>query len=735
MDINLNKSTPRYIQLGTQDNSPRALPPVVETRPQHYPIIMSFSGRGTAEPQHVNSLAYVNKNFGAETMDKRGMFFNHQLLFMEKMLGEGNTVMFKRLIPAGATKAMLRLSVEVLFDEIDDYQRDETTGMYLLDANGDPISQGTMNGYRLKWLVNHQNDTVDFGQAQPVAGTMQSTLLDGSNVPLGSQIYPIMDFEVATEGLYGDNTGIRISPASNVNGALDAGLATQLKSLFMSLQVVERDALTQTPVIQRTLGGDTQVTLAVGEDLYNPVNDLPISIDNAFIDSYTRHNVPGQPNELGHFGRVYVYQTEWNQVVDLLINSATDVGGTVGQDYDGEAAFDAGNYVGGTPSYVRDGLLAVADTTNSGLLNILTGEDADEVPYFAFVVESDSLTFTLNSSHYAVGGDDGDLSAKSFDLAYRAACLNFGNETDYPMKNFVKYPFTHIWDTGFSMTTKYAICNVMGVRRDVMPIFTTHSVFQPTNELDESQAWEYPEAMSETEENARGELLLSRIRLTPESEYFGTKTFRAMIFGQSGKLLEAGWRHETPLSLQYAVALSRFAGALNGRWSVIRNPNVGDNKKITLFKNVSNTYADETLQDKAWGACINKARDYDTTSYFWPALTTVCDDKTSVLANPNAALAANTLYKICYKAWRNFVGDDTRTADQLVKDSDLFIDEEVSGEGIFGDIVLTIPQTVVTPDDSIRGYTWHTTVRIGLNNMRLVGVYTIEANRLEDMFL
>lgn len=743
MDINLNKSTPRHIQLGTEDRSAQTLPAAIETRPQNYPLFMIFTGRGKEEPTHVASQAFFERNFGRETLDTRGKFYNHHMHFLTTMMGEANAAMVRRLIPEGAKKAFLRISVEVLFDNIENIARDPHTGMYRLDSEGVPIpvdGAPTIPGYRLRWLANYQTDTIAFGAAAPLAGTWASSIVgpDGTT-PLTSQIYPVMDLEINTEGYYGDNIGIRLVPASFTNGDLDYTTAFSLRSLMLTLQTVERDTATQTPVIQRTLGGSTQLTLAMLEDQFDPRTNDPVSINTAFVDAYDRHNVPGQPNVLGPFGRVHQYD-HWKTVQDMLIAPAVDVQDS-GVDYDGESSFDEGNYPGGIPdvSFARTDLLAVNDEDNARMLNIFTGRDADLTPYFGFVVDEESLTFTINANHYATGGADGDVSFKAFDLAYRAACRNFGEEEKYPMKNFVKYPFSSVWDSGFSVNTKLSMANIIGVRHDVFPIFTTFTQYGATNsateQLEVSSDWEYKAALDEDTENAVGEQLLQRIKMTPESEYFGTPAFRAMIFGQSGQLLSSVYQREMPISIQYAVAMARFAGASNGRWRRERNPNVGDNKKITMFRSVSNTFASPTQQDRAWGACINKARDYDTSSYFWPALTTVYEDKTSVMFNPNMAWAANTMYKICYWAWRDFVGDDSRSGDQLVKDSDRRINQYVNESGIFAGIVTTIPETIITPDDSTRGYTWHTDIHMGTNEVRLVGVYSIKANRLSDMFL
>lgn len=729
MSFSLTKSTPRSIQLGTEDLSARAIPVQPESLPQHLPLFLSFTERGKTEPQIASNISYINKNFGRETLNAKGRFYNYQSLFIEQILGQGNSIMIRRMIPAGATKAFLRLSVEVLSDEIPDYERDEVTGNYVRDENGDLISIGTINGHRVRWLLNSIPVNDEFGVGTVSTGALLPTD-PGAFEDATSSVYPIVDFQVSSEGLYGNSCGLRVVPASLNNGFVDMATMVSLKTLMLNIQVIERDNATQTPVIQKNLVEGTSVTLALQSGLYDPKSDLPISVDNGFVDRYNRRNVPGQTNAMGSFDQVHVYDAMIATVIERLV-LPTGTSGTATY-IPGEGAYDTGNSTTG-PDFERVGPFALANTENARTLDFFTGRDAQGVPYFSFVVENSSLAFTANSNHYAHNGSDGDISLKAFEQQSAIAFNNFGEEAEYNMKNFVKYPFSAIWDPGYCEATKHAMANVMSVRRDILPIWTTHEVYGPSPTSGDPDAWGFLPVKSEEEENVFGEALLTVIRLTPESEYYGTQCFRAMIFGQAGKLIQGTWKHYVPLSLQYAVTVARFAGAANGKWKKEFNPNVGSNKHITMFKEVTNTFAEETNQDRAWGACINKARDYDRSQLFWPALTTVYDDKTSILFNPNMAWAATTLYKVSHKAWQQFVGRDDITPDQLISHSDRYISSKVTSDGIFADIVTVIPETVITEEDSIRGWSWRTIIRMGGNNPRLVGVYSIEANRLEDM--
>ena len=729
MTISLIKSTPRSIQLGTEDVSARALPVSQETLPQHLPLFLMFTEKGKTEPQIASNLGYINRNFGTETLRANGRFYNYQTLFLEQILGLGNAVMIRRMIGAGAVKSFLRLSVEILSDVIPDYERDEVTGGYLRDVDGDIITLGTLNGHRVRWLLNTVVAQDGFGLGGVSVGTLVPTT-PGPFSDETSSIYPIMDFQVSSEGLYGDNCGLRIVPGTLANGMVDIASLINTPSLRLNLQVIERDAATQTPVIQKNLSEGTSVTLALESDLFNPTNNLALSINNGFVNRYNRTNEPGLSNMMGTFDQVHVYDAQIEAVIDRLIDSE----GTSGEaDYlPGESSFDTGN-ASTSDDFERQGPFALANTANKRTLDFFTGRDAQNVPYFSFVIESGSLAFSQNSNHYAAGGSDGDISLQAFEQQTALEFNNFGEEPEYSMKNFVKYPFSAIWDPGYNETTKYALCNVMSVRRDMIPIFTTHEVYGPSPTIEDPSAWGYLPVKNEEEENVFGEALVTQIRLTPESEYYGTQCFRAMIFGQAGTLISGTWHRKVPLSLQYAASCARFMGGADGKWKKEFNPNVGTNKHITLFKNVSNTFAEEGNQDRAWAGCINKARDFDRVQLFWPAITTVYDDKTSVLFNTNMAWACTTLYKISHKAWQQFVGRDDFTPEQLITNSDRFIDREVSTRGIFADIITTIPQTTISPEDSERGWSWRTIIRVGANNMRLVGVYSIEANRLEDM--
>jgi hypothetical protein len=729
MTIDIVKNTPRSKQLGTEDRSNRPVPLVQETLPQHLPLFLMITERGDYEPQIASSIGFINQNFGSETLLPRSRFYNYQSLFVEKILEQGNSVMIRRLKTVGSLKSWLRLSVEVLSDVITDYERDEVTGGYARDVDGDLISIGTLNGHRVRWLLNQTSGPDGFGLGGVSVGTMSPTT-PGPFSSETSSVYPIMDFQVSSEGLYGNNAGLRIVTATLNNGLVEIDSLLTEKVLKLNLQVIERDSVSQTPVIKKNLSEGTSVTLALDSGLYNQKNGNPTSIDNGFVSRYNRKNEPDLANIMGTFNAVHVYDQNVTAVIERLVGETNDTGDA---DYiAGEAGFDGGNGSGAI-DFERTGPFALSNPDNKKMLDFFTGKDASGVPYFSFVIESNSVTFTSNSNHYAVGGSDGDISLKAFEEQTALAFNNFGDEEEYSMRNFVKYPFSCIYDPGYSEATKFAMCNVMSVRRDAVPVFTTHEVYGPKPIIGDPEAWGFLPTKNEEDENVFGESLVTRIRLTPESEYFGTQCFRAFIFGQAGKLITGTWQHDVPLSLQYAVCIARFAGSADGKWKREFNPNEGTNKHITLFKQVSNTHTSEANDDKAWAACINKARDYDRKKLFWPAITTVYDDKTSVLFNGSMAWACTTLYKISHKAWQQIVGRDSLTPDQLVAASDRYIDNTVTSSGIFADIVSVIPQTVVSQEDIERGWSWRTILRVGANNTPLVGVYSIEANRLEDL--
>jgi len=111
-----------------------------------------------------------------------------------------------------------------------------------------------------------------------------------------------------------------------------------------------------------------------------------------------------------------------------------------------------------------------------------------------------------------------------------------------------KYPESIIYDSGFPIATKHALCSFIAQRKDTAVVLSTHTVGGP--------------ALTAAEESSLAIALRTRLQMYPESEFYGTSTVRGMIVGRSGILLNSQYKHRLPLDLGNCCESSKVHGRI-----------------------------------------------------------------------------------------------------------------------------------------------------------------------------
>ena len=126
-------SKPRYDLIGTKDESIRQEVLEEITLPQHCTYAQLFAAWGTSQPTLFRGTGAV-RMYGSETFDETSKFFTHQSNFINVFNRNGNPAMYHRMVPPNATKAILRVSVEIIKTELAQYARNED-GSYRYEYN------------------------------------------------------------------------------------------------------------------------------------------------------------------------------------------------------------------------------------------------------------------------------------------------------------------------------------------------------------------------------------------------------------------------------------------------------------------------------------------------------------------------------------------------------------------------------------------------------------------------
>lgn len=387
-------------------------------------------------------------------------------------------------------------------------------------------------------------------------------------------------------------------------------------------------------------------------------------------------------------------------------------------------------------------------------VNFFTGVAWNGIQYESIRMEvGQSLTnmggteLKSTTTQYALGGNDGDTSLTNFELMVAEQCENYGDmivkrnplgdadPDDVPLDfmDTAKWPQSAIWDTGFSMAlpipdtnpvetknVKAALLVPMGRRKDIWVALSTQEI--------------YPGAQQNTasEESSIAITLQNLARLYPESEYYGTKTCRAIVVGHSGELTSSTWRGLAPMTIDLAAKVATYMGASNGAWKPGANFDISPKNMVTMFRTdtVNSTFKNADVRNEDWANGLVWVQNFDRRSLFYPGIQTVYDDDTSVMNSLFNIIAVCELEKVCERTWRELTGIQTLTVAQFIERSDTLITQKVANR--FDDKFIIVPETYLTEGDEQRGYSWSCKVNLYAANMRTVGTYTIVSRRIED---
>jgi hypothetical protein len=668
--------------LGIEDRSIRTPLPEGEALPMHLPLMCLRTQRGPEETQLVGG-ADMTRLFGVDSFDARKAYANHATIMANTINARGNVMMIKRLVADDAMKANIRLCLEIVPAELTVWDRN-MDGSYALDANGDRIDSGnTVSGYKSRWVQKTIADG-DFGQGAQMAGDLAGA--DGEV----SQVYPIFDLEVSHHGAYGNNIGLALScPTVNSPQPVNEDVVSNNQTSLYRLQFVERPDMQSSGRVIKSLFGEQFIEFSFEEGIVNRALSKDISYDMLMPGSYQDVDTKGFAPIYGPMDNTHVYKDKLDEVLGLLTSA--------------EAAADSGH------------------AAVSAMYNPIENANMHGVPYMANELVGPAeggLVLGDGFYHYANGGSDGTFGDAEFDKAVGDFYSNFENGDEDYMDD-AAFPFSAIWDSGFSIATKKKMLTPIGLRKDLYVVLGTQDVMEPQN--------------SASDEQSVAIALRSAARLYPESTHYGTSTCRALIVGHSGVLLNSEYKKMLPLTIDFANKAAGYMGASAGAMKEQESMDASPTNQVSMFRtsSVNAVYKSPRVRQADWTAGLVWVQRFDRQDLFYPAYQTVYDNDTSVLNSAMNMFIAVELEKVAIRTWRELVGNTKLTKAQFVEQSNKKIERKTRNR--FDGRVVIKPDTYYTEADNLRGYSWTCDIHMYANNMPTVGVFTITANRMDDL--
>lgn len=718
------KSTPRIVLHGINDRSARTVPLEPEQLPQHLPAVFLLSEM--SEAVSIASGSYLTTRYGDKTVNPKTAFYNHQTVLAQHILAEGNQVMVFPIKLPDSKKATLRLSVEVIgMTKVDSTTGDKTHANRLVwhateTTEEEPFSEGGV-------VTNYRVGSTEAGVGNKRLGVLLAD--DDTEYFMTSALFPIIDLQVEARGEYGNRLGIILdAPTSNDAIPTDQAMSERLKSFVYRMYMARRPEQGVSYSIVNNIFAGTSTDFVLKPNAVDTRTNLEVSFGDLISKNYSDMLDPSRPPVLPPFNDVAIYQDNIEVVSSMIANghtvTATNAGGT-------------------EKDFTIPGLFSDANEAIDNLyqVNILTGRDYDNKPYpNVFVGEGyqfGGVELGKDSVIYARGGSDGFPlnnaglvdkmeTLKLYDEQVRMWCNEF-NDTK-PVFDSAVYPFSTLWDSGFSIDTKTAMLKPMGQHKRIYTILATQSVADYSD--DAKTTFKELVANTAEQEIAIATMLNSAAHLYPESELYGTSTCRAAIVGRAGNLRSGIYKGVLPLSISLASKIAAYCGAGDGFWRNAYAIDNENNRLDHLFKDINITYQPSGAYDKSWAAGMIWVQNFDRSSVFFPAYQTVFNDPTSVLDNLLVIVAASYIQRVGEEVWRELVGNGAYGKLKFLEESNRKITDRTNNR--FDGRFTVTPDTYYTQADEQRGYSWSTVVRLFADPTNLVNQFSIESYRSED---
>jgi len=715
MSLFVNAS-PQFINLGVNDMSGSIVTPEPVEIPQHLPKAYFYARKGTTIPTPTIGGPMLVM-YGAETFDKDNVYYNHSTRFITGFTGAANTVMLQRVIPDDANpESNITIYLDVLATDVPNYVRN-SDGSYVIDpATNDykvDTDNPTISGYKYKIIEEYVPEGIEPGSATMKTGTMVDA--DGNT----STMYPIIDLKAKYRGEFYNNIGIGIGSMSDDEVQREIIEAT--KSLPYKLELVSRENTDSKYVVKPSLYGEPNVQFTFKEGAINPLTKSRFDLETVFTQNWYNETDPLLPLDYDEFEKIYVYTTSLDTVLAMLLEKEAPYV------TNNPTTWDDGNEAATSAWF--DYLTADEELTadEKYIFNFLNGKSTKGVNYFTFVRSDDTpvttpeqqeITMSLTTPVFLKGGSDGSLTPEMFNTLVERELAKYLDSDSEVMDNAINVESV-MYDSGFPLNTKEELCNFIAVRKDTAVALSTHDASLGEKFLPLS------------DERAIAVALKNRLKLTPESDYFGTSVARGIVVAGTGLLADNSTKDRIPLLYSIGVKSAKFMGAGDGKWNGVYAFDRAPGNIITELVSIEPSFIPAGIKPTLWNDGIVWAQPYDRRQYHFPAVQTVYDDDTSVLNSWFTVIAVCTVTKIADNAWRNFTGATDLTEAQLSEAIVAYVNKAT--KNIFDGRIVVVPEVVFTEADKQRGYSWKMINRLYANNMKTVAVYETAVYRMSDL--
>ena len=709
LNVNIVNGSPAIYNLGVLDHSSKGPTPRPIKIGKHVPLIFTFAAGGPTGKQVVDPSRLIPL-YKKETFDRKKPYFTHATRLLEKVTGAGSTVAMVRVIPDdNDTIANMTIYLDVLKDDVNVYKR-HVDGSIAYDDDGNPIVDKTVKGYRVKVIMEYNNDDEDtpLGTKTSKTGYMEDG--DGNK----STMYPIMEVRAAYKGSYYNNVGLAFGlPTTDDN--LEAFIEKNI-GLPWKLFVYRRPESNATGVKVKTLYNSENSITMLKKDAEDPVTGENIELKNSIKSWYNTTN-PLEPLVYPEVGKVYVYYDNLEFIQKSILE--------VEKEYI-NADVDTVEGVTVNTSAWLDYLMDKPVDDQWGIVNPFTALSIKRVPAFTYYIDETAVDLPENQKevYFAEGnpmylgyGKDGTLSDEEFEKQIREYMRKYLDKNSEVMDVALNVENV-LYDSGFSLETKKELINFIAIRKDTIVGLSTRINSKGDDNWDSLET-----------QRSIGLTLKARLNLAPESTFFGTSVTRAFIVVGSGIDEKDPAKRRYPLIMHIAYKAAKMMSG--DAWKREELFDSGEKNAILDYSEIEPRFIPEGVKPALWNVGLIWPQPLRGNIYTFPQLQSVYDNDTSILNNIFAAFALTIINKVADAAHRKFSGNISLGPVELTTAVTNYMAEEL--EDKFAGLFKIEVNAFITDYDDIRGYSWTTATKISGEVMKTAMTHYIESKRKEEM--
>lgn len=338
------------------------------------------------------------------------------------------------------------------------------------------------------------------------------------------------------------------------------------------------------------------------------------------------------------------------------------------------------------------------------------------------------------------GGDDGFkqkeklMLAKTLDRArqYEEACLSwYENISEHSeITDMLRYPFSTIWDSGYTKEVKNVMINLLKYRKDIWFGCANTSIHR-FYELNGKKHFEYQKELNIQELISNGAVNKAILQRITESDEFGTPTVRATLMMQDGVRTSARHKRKETLNLDLFKKVCLYCGSSDGTWRSEYAFDTEANNTLDGWGGVSAPYMSPHTRELAWDAGMIWTQYKNFNTMFYPTYQTVYPDDNSVLNNIFLMMACCYIQKVHNRAWLTVVGNSSLTNAEVVNKVDNYITTHIQSS--FDGRFRIQSETYFTPVDILHGYSFTTETSIYSTVTKHRATFKINTHRMSTL--